>query len=204
MRGLSQVIVSGIITLSAQTVIACSIIGDYDILEIPEVSLPSVDLLPPPVVSVDSIRRGTGDEVICPPSDLGTIVLKVPKSQNGYRIEVVESSIDSDMFPSWIVKPLEEEIFNGQQLSFIWNDGGSYEQESIHVTLDISSVSPSGKWSQPTRIEINHPGIGRTQAVKLRAIHWTKKLTPAAAVAILAVSAMAYRRRRLRLKSHAA
>ena len=144
---------------------ACSFGAGYTIAQ-PPVTSHRGEGGPPsaPTINLVSLKRGFDDGNGGSCSDAGVLELEVggfdPSETWGLRLELVEGGFPESVFPEEYVLPIQE---NGRYtLRFVWLDlpHGQRQTSPIGATIAVWQISGNGLESEPTFIEVMHPGGG--------------------------------------------
>jgi len=112
-----------------------------------------------PIFEVKGIKRGYDDGNGGSCSDAGMITLSPLEDPDkfgvtvAYTFKLVEGEFEDSLFPQ---EPVSSRI--GTSFTFIWFDGSNEHQEPINFKIEIRGVSPSGVKSEPSYLQITHPG----------------------------------------------
>lgn len=114
-----------------------------------------------PVVNELDVRRGNACEEGDTCQDLGFITMRLAPGvddqtaaeEMGYRVTLSAGSLDdTSLIPEYDLRLFGDEIF------LVWADGASNDQEAIDLTLELIAIDQSGNQSQPTYVDVTHPG----------------------------------------------
>lgn len=114
-----------------------------------------------PSFKVLNIERGTDDGNLGSCSDAGILTLyqNEPYQDNvGYKFEVVSGNLDDTIFQSDAIKAVSS-LEKEHLYKFVWLDGSTKVQEPIDIKIKVIAVSVSGTESEPSYIEVMHPGV---------------------------------------------
>lgn len=132
--------------------------------------------IPPdaPRIEVLSLERGFNDGQPFSCSDAGilTLVVRGPDSgrRAGYLFELVESrdAFPDQVLPDLVIAPIE--LGDGLKgFRFVWLDlpHGQRTLSPVDVVIEVRLIVRPGLVSEPTRVEVKHPG-GRPSASQHR------------------------------------
>jgi len=114
-----------------------------------------------PSFKVLKIERGTDDGNYGSCSDAGVLTLfqNKPYDENeGYKFEVVAGTFEDSIFPEIPVRAVPH-LEQDHLYKFVWLDGSNKYQEPIDIKVKITAVSRSGIESDPSYLNVIHPGV---------------------------------------------
>jgi hypothetical protein len=149
-----------VLALSSPMAFACSFVRPIPVEF--DATLAKTGETPPPapLVTVESITRGNGDDPGDSCSDTGVVVLSVPATRKtkdiAYTFEIVSGSADDTIFysvPSVGFKSKGKYLF-----VFPWVDGAKSKQEPLNLVVRVTAFRRSGLKGESADVTITDPG----------------------------------------------